>query len=206
MWATNAILCAVFPNCIMLRGISQPTVNPAFTKLPPAFEYRSHPWFMHFLTICISFKPQSFAFASNFRGGHNFCSSIYILPGARWVDCSTPVWWLTCIYVDRVLCLHYLPCCSTPVGCALAISRPCLRWQIQDWPSPHSTLHSHTPQSQMGKRGFPEKSSSPAIFLFVIRGYIQIWHIIATWDWTFNIGIPLMFHFYFNIRGSFYTG
>ena len=158
--------------------------------------------------LCISWL---FVFPLNHNHLHlrqtsTYFSSIHILPGARWVDCSTPVWWLTCIYVDRVLCLHYLPCYFTPVGCALAISRPCLRWQIQDWPSPHSTLHSHTPQSQMGKRGFPEKSSSPAIFLFVIRGYIQIWHIIATWDWTFNIGIPLMFHFYFNIRGSFYTG
>ena len=84
-----------------------------------------------------------------------FVAQYVFLPRARWVDCSTPVWWLTCIYVDRVLCLHYLPCCSTPVGCALAISRPCLRWQIQDWPSPHSTPHSHTPQSQKwGKEDF----------------------------------------------------
>ena len=65
-----------------------------------------------------------------------FVAQYIFLPGARWVDRSTPVWWLTCIYVDQVLCLPYMPCYSTPVGCALAISRPCLRWQIQDWPSP----------------------------------------------------------------------
>ena len=148
------ILC-FFLNCIMLCGISQLTVNPAFTKLPPAFEYRTP-------DLCFSWL---FVFPPNHNHLHlrqtskvdaTYFSSIHILPGARWVDCSTPVWWLTCIYVDRVLCLHYLPCYFTPVGCALAISRPCLRWQIQDWPSPHSTLHSHTPKSQMGKRGFPE--------------------------------------------------
>ena len=72
------------------------------------------------------------------------------------------------LYLHRSgLCLHDLPCYSTPVGCALAISRPCpTSDKYETDPPPHNTLRSHTHRSnsKWGKGIFLEED-------FMRRGF-----------------------------------
>ena len=149
----------------MLPGDSQLFVNAALTKLP-AFECLSPDlcisWLFVFpftTSVCIS-NSNSPLFTKVDKSYISGTCQVHQLPLA----CA-----VMDLYLHRSgLCLHDLPCYSTPVGCALAISRPCpTSDKYETDPPPHNTLRSHTHRShsKWGKGIFLEED-------FIRRGFL----------------------------------
>ena len=105
---------------------------------------------MHFLAICISlYHNRLHLHTSN----SNYLLFTKVDKSHISGTCQVHQLSLSCAVMDLYLhrsglCLHDLPCYSTPVGCALAISRPCpTSDKYETDPPPHNTLRSHTHRS-----------------------------------------------------------